>query len=60
MLGTISTNRLRKMKGHICDALSRLYGCNSALEETLKKTAGVLQYHMMFRLPIHELGRGWS
>lgn len=44
MLGTISVNRLHEMKGHIYGALSTLYSCNPDLEETLKKTAGVLQY----------------
>lgn len=44
LLGTISANRLMEMRGYIYNALSRLYECNPDLEETLKKTAGVLQY----------------
>lgn len=43
-IGTISVNRLKEMCGLICNALSRLYSSNPRLEETLKKTAGVLQY----------------
>ena len=44
ILGTISANRHEEMRNRICDALSILYVCNPGLEETLKKTAGVLQY----------------
>ena len=43
-IGTISANRLSELRGLVCDALSTLYTCNPKLEETLKKTAGVLQY----------------
>ncbi len=44
VLGKLSENRLLEMKGLIYDALSILYARNQNLEDTLKKTAGVLQY----------------
>ena len=43
-IGTISANRLSEMRSLVYDALSILYSRNPSLEETLKKTAGVLQY----------------
>lgn len=43
-IGTISVNRLKEMRSFICEALSKLYNSNPKLEQTLKKTAGVLQY----------------
>jgi hypothetical protein len=46
LIGTISANRLSEMRGLISNALSTLYSHNPKLEETLKKTAGVLQYQI--------------
>ena len=43
-IGTISVNRLKEMRSFIYEALSILYNSNPKLEQTLKKTAGVLQY----------------
>lgn len=43
-VGTISANRLKEMRAMIYDALLILYSRNPNLEETLKKTAGVLEY----------------
>lgn len=44
LIGTIPANRLSEMRGLISNSLSTLYSRNPKLEETLKKTAGVLQY----------------
>lgn len=43
-IGTISVNRLKEMRSFIYEALSILYNSNPKIEQTLKKTAGVLQY----------------
>lgn len=43
-IGIISANRLREMHSLVYDALLILYSRNPKLEETLKRTAGVLQY----------------
>ena len=43
-VGTISKNRLKEMNTLIYNALSKLYDSNPDLADTLKKTAGLLQY----------------
>lgn len=44
LIGTISRNRLNDMKNNISDALTTLYSRNPSLKQTLKKTAGILEY----------------
>lgn len=43
-IGSISQNRLKDMNSDIYDALSTLYDHDPGLEQTLKKTAGLLEY----------------